>query len=94
MSRAEAAGCARDACRGAGIEQFERTDRRKHHRQTQFPAEQLDRGVDFGNVAQHPRPERNLVQRHAVATHRGLGLRGADDVVPGVLVEIRARLAD
>ena len=45
-----------------------------------------------GDVAQHPRPERDLVERHAVAPHRGLGLGGADDVVPGVLVEVGARL--
>src|SRR3989440_2904835 len=49
MGGAEAAGCARDACRGAGIEQFEGTDRRQHHRQTQLAAEQLDRGIDFGD---------------------------------------------
>ena len=46
------------------------------------------------HVAQHARPEGDLVERHAVAAHRGLGLGGADDVVPGILVEIGARLAD
>src|ERR1700744_4719207 len=42
----------------------------------------------------HTRAERDLVERHAVAAHGGLGLGGADDVVPGVLVEVGARLAD
>ncbi len=93
MGGAEPAGPARDAGAGAGIEQFERADRRQHHRQAQFAAEQLDRRVDLGDVAQHARPERDLVERHAVAAQRGLGLGGADDVVPGILVEVGARLA-
>ena len=46
------------------------------------------------DIAQHARPERDLVERHAVAAHGGLGLGGADDVVPGILVEVGARLAD
>ena len=50
--------------------------------------------VDLGDIAQHARTESDLVQRHAVAAHRGLGLGGADDVVPGILVEVGARLAD
>ena len=84
---------ARHARGAAGIEDFERADRRQHDRQAQLAAEQLDRRIDLGDVAQHPRPERDLVQRHAVAPHGGLGLGGADDVVPGVLVEIGPRLA-
>src|SRR6202007_3095088 len=46
-----------------------------------------------GDIAQHPRPECNLVQGHAVATHGGLGLSGADDIIPGILVEVGACLA-
>ena len=65
-----------------------------HDRQPHLAAELLDRRIDLGDVAQHPRPERDLVQRHAVAAHGGLGLGGADDVVPGILVEVGARLAD
>src|ERR1700744_3461592 len=42
----------------------------------------------------HTRAERDLVERHAVAAHGGLGLGSADDVVPGILVEVGARLAD
>ena len=76
-----------------GIEHFERADRRHHDRQAQFAAEHLDRGVDPGDIAQHARPERDLVERHAVAAHGGLGLGGADDIVPGILVEVGARLA-
>ena len=94
MGGAEPAGAARDAGRRAcGIEDFERADRRHHHRQAQFAAEHLDRGVDPGDIAQHARPECDLVERHAVAAHRGLGLGGADDIVPGILVEVGARLA-
>src|SRR6185437_917038 len=33
------------------------------------------------------RPECNLVERHPVAAHGGLRLRGADDIVPCILVE-------
>ena len=94
MGGAEAAGGARDACRRAGLEQFERADRRDHHRQPHPAAELLDGSIDLRDVAQHARPERDLVERHAVAAHGGLGLGGADDVVPGVLVEVGARLAD
>ena len=94
MGGAEPADAAGDAGGGAGgIEDFERADRRHHHRQAQFAAEHFDRGIDPGDIAQHPRPERDLVERHAVAAHRGLGLGGADDIVPGVLVEVGARLA-
>ena len=94
MGGAEGARAARDGSGGAGIEQLERADRRQHHRQAQFAAERCDRRIDPGDIAQHPRPERDLVQRHAVAAHRGFGLGGADDVVPGILVEVGARLAD
>src|SRR6185295_581893 len=57
-------------------------------------AEYFGRPVDPGDVPQHPRPECNLVERHPVAAHGGLGLRGADDIVPGVLVEPGAGLSD
>ena len=90
----KAAGGARHAGRSAGIEQFERADRRDHHRQPHPAAELFDGSVDLGDVAQHARPERDLVERHAVAAHGGLGLGGADDVVPGILVEVGARPAD
>src|SRR5262249_52562943 len=53
----------------------------------------LDGRIDLGNVAQHARPERNLVERHAVAPHGGLSLGGTDDIIPCVLVEPDAGLA-
>ena len=93
MRGAECADRAHHAGAGAGIEQLQCADRRQHHRQPQLAAEHLDRGIDLGDIAQHPRPERDLVQRHAVAAHGGLGLGGADDVVPGILVEVGAGLA-
>ena len=54
----------------------------------------FDGRVDLGDIAQHARTECNLVERHAVAAHGGLGLGGPDDIVPGILIEIRPRLAD
>ena len=66
----------------------------KHDRQPQLAAELADRGIDLADVAQHPRPERDGVERHAVAPQRGLGFGAADDVVPVVLVEVLPRLGD
>ena len=94
MGGAKTAGGARDACRSTGLEQFERADRRDHHRQPHPAAELLDGSIDLRDVAQHARPECDLVERHAVAAHGGLGLGGADDVVPGILVEVGAGLDD
>src|SRR6201999_1014096 len=69
-----------------------RADWRHHDWQAQLAAENFGRGIDARGVAPHARPKRDLVERHAVAAHRGFRLRGADDVIPGVLVEIGARL--
>jgi hypothetical protein len=52
----------------------------------------LHRCVDLADIAQHARPECDLVERHAVAPQGGLGLGAADDVVPGILVEVGPRL--
>jgi hypothetical protein len=76
------------------VEAFQRADRRQHDRQPHPAAELLDRGIDPAHIAQHPRPERDGVQRHAVAPERGLGLGRAGDVVPVVLVEVLPRLGD
>jgi len=68
-----------------GSKQLERADRRQPS-----PAGAILRPNDvtdastLATLRRHPRPERDLVQRHAVAAHRGLGLGGADNVVPGV----------
>ena len=95
MGGAEPAGPARHARGGAlGIDTLERADRRQHHRQPHLAAKTFDRGVDLGDVAQHARPERDLVKRHAVAAHGGFGLGGADDVIAGILVEIGAGFPD
>src|SRR5665213_3184628 len=94
MRRPERAGAAHHRSTSGGIEQFERADRRNHHWDPQPAAELLDGSIDAGDIAQHARPERDLVERHAVAAHRGLGLGGAGDIVPAILVEIGARPAD
>ena len=78
----------------AGMEAFQRTDRAKHDRQAQLAAEHLDRRIDLADVAQHARPERDGVERHAVAPQRGFGLHAADDVIPVVLIEILAGFGD
>ncbi len=91
---AELAGRPHHGRRTFRIEDFQRADRRDHHRHPHRAAELLDRGVDPGDVAQHPWPERDLVERHPVAAHRGLGLGGADDVIPGILVQIGPGLAN
>ena len=57
-------------------------------------AEDLSRPVDLRDIPQHPGPECNLVERHAVASHGGLRLRGANDIVPCVLVEPGAGFSD
>src|SRR5215212_12119671 len=92
MSGTERTGCASNARGRAGIEQLKRADRSQHHWKPQFAAKQIDRTLDFRDVAQHARPKRDLVECHAVATHRRLGLGGADDVVQRILVEDSARL--
>src|SRR5947209_536442 len=94
MRGAKAAGAAHHRGTAFGVEGLQRADRRQHDRQPQFAAHYLQRGIDLADVAQYAGPERDLVQRHAVTLQRGLGLRAADDVVPGVLVEVGARLGD
>ena len=76
------------------MEAFQRADRAKHDRQPQLAAEHFDRRIDLADVAQHARPERNRVERHAVAPQRRLGLGAADDIVPIVLIEIGAGFGD
>ena len=81
--------------RGAfGMEAFQRADRTQQHRQLELAAEDFRRGVDLADVAQHARPERDGVERHAVAPQRRFGLDPADDVVPGILIEVLPRLVD
>ncbi len=77
-----------------GVKALERADRRKHHREPKRASELAHRGIDLADVAQHPRPERDRVERHAVAPQRGLGFGAPDDVVPIVLIEVLPRLGD
>src|SRR3569833_1066028 len=48
----------------------------------------------MGDIAQHARTERDLVEGHAVAAKRGLRLGAADDIIPRVLVELGSGFAD
>ena len=52
------------------------------------------RRVHLGDVAQHARPQRDRIQRRAVAPQRRLALGGADQVAPDVAVELRPRRRD
>ena len=79
---------------GAGNEDLQRADRCQHNRQSQPAAEHLDGRVDLGDIAQHARAKCDLVEPHAVAAHGGLGLSGPDNIIPGILVEIRPCPAD
>ena len=73
---------------------LQRADRREHDGKAELAAKPSDRRIDPAHVAQHARPERDRVERHAIAPQRRFGLGPADDVVPVVLVEVRPRLGD
>ena len=91
---AEFGGAAAGGRGAAGIERFQRADRRQHHRQPQLHAEEGRRRVHLGDVAQHARPQRDRIQRRAVAPQRRLALGGADQIAPDVAVELRPRRRD
>src|SRR5262249_23475172 len=61
-----------DGGAAARLEGFERADRRQQYRDPQLAAEQAGAGIHFRDVAQHPRPEAQRIERHAVARHGGL----------------------
>ena len=94
MSDAEFAGRLDYRIGAFGMETFQRSDRAQHERQAQLAAEDLRGGIDLAHVAQYARPERDRIERHAVAAQRGLGLDTAGDVIPGVLVQIGAGSGD
>src|SRR3954464_3597462 len=48
----------------------------------------------MGDISQHAGTEGDLVESHAVAAKRGLGLGAADDIIPRILVELGAGFAD
>ena len=76
------------------MEAFQRSDRGEHDREPELAPEVAHRGIDVADVAQHPRPERDGVERHAVAPQRCFGFGAAYDVVPIVLVKVLPRLGD
>ena len=68
------------AARGrAGIEDLERADQRKHHRQAQFAAERLTEASTWRRRAA-PR-DRKAISSKPRLRHGGLGLGGADSIV-------------
>ncbi len=77
----------------AGVKALQRPDRAQHDRQAQLASEHFDGWIDLADVTQNARPERDGVERHAVAPQRRLGLDAADDIVPIVLIEICRALA-
>ncbi len=83
-----------DWCGAFFMKAFQRADRAQDDRQPQLAAENFRRDVDLADIAQHARPERNRIERHAVTPQRRFGLDGADDVIPGVLIEIGAGAVD
>ena len=80
--------------RARRMKTLQRPHRRQHDRQPQLAPELAHRRIDLAHVAQHPRPQRDGVERHAVSPQRGLAFRPAHDVVPVVLVEVLAGLGD
>src|SRR5207248_11305624 len=90
----EFGGCRRDGGPSARIEILQRADRRAQDGQAQFPAEQRTGAIDVRDVAQHPRPETERVERQAVACQRRLALRAADQIVPIIAVEVLPRDLD
>jgi len=75
------------------IERLQRADRRQHHRQPQSAAHHLHRCVDLADIAQHARPECDLVERHAVAPQGSFGFGATDDIVPGIWLRLARALA-
>ncbi len=76
------------------MEAFQRPDGGEGDRQGEPMAEELRPRVDGGDVPQDPGLEGDAIERLAIARHRGLGLRGADQIAPGVAVEPGFRVHD
>ncbi len=88
---AERAGGIGDGGARRRIETLDAADRRQRHRHGDLAAEEFRAGVGAVDVAQNARAKRQRVEREAVASHGGLGLGAADQVVPDVAVEFGAR---
>ena len=50
--------------------------------------------IDIRHVAQHARPEADRIERQPIARQRRLALRGADQIVPVVAVQVLPRDLD
>src|SRR5205823_13619334 len=57
-------------------------------------AQERGGGVDLRDVNQDPRPEGDAIEGAAVAPEGGFGLRAADEVVPGALIDAAASLSN
>ena len=73
---------------------LQRADGGEQHRSAEGASEQGGGAVHAGDVAQHPRPERDRVERLPVAPHRGLRLRAPHEVAPHPAGEPASRLLD
>ena len=72
----------------SGVEGFERADGGQGDGDGEAVGEEGGGGVDGGDVAQDAGAEGDHVQRLAVAGCGGLGFGGADEVAPGVAVQL------
>ena len=72
---------------------LQRADRRQDHGQPHVVAEHLRTGARLLHVAQHARAEHDLVDGHAIALERRLGLAAAHQVVPGLVRDVGLRRA-
>ena len=91
---AEGAGGVGNGRAGGGVEPLDAADRGERHRHGDLAAEERRAGVGAVDVAQHARTERERVQRQPITAHGGLGLGAADQIIPDVAIEPRARHGD
>jgi hypothetical protein len=68
--------------RPIGGEVLQRADRRQQHRQAELVAQQFAATIDLRDVAQHPRPKGDGIQRQSVALVGRLGFGRAHQIVP------------
>ena len=94
MRAAKLSRCLHDRCGAFFMKAFQRTDRAQDDWQPQLAAQNFSGDVDLADVAQHARPECHRIERHTVAPQCCLCLHSADDIIPGVLIEIGAGAVD
>jgi hypothetical protein len=73
---------------------FQAANGRKEDRQPDLPGQECRRAIHPAHVAKHARPKADGIEREAVAPHRGLGFRAADQVAPRPGREVAARRLD